>query len=95
MIASTDNGKTWTQVYNPDTYVYGVAADHRQAGRLYLNTFMHHAAFSTDYGASWQRMDGYDFHWGHRPVPDPHSADKIYLTTFGGSVYHGTTSAAQ
>ncbi len=95
VLASTDNGKTWTQVYEPNAYVYGVAADPRRAGRLYLNTFMHHAAFSTDYGASWQRMAGYDFHWGHRPVPDPHSKDKIYLTTFGGSFLYGTPVAAQ
>ncbi|MBW7997620.1 MAG: hypothetical protein FVQ81_13790 [Candidatus Glassbacteria bacterium] len=95
VLASTDNGKTWTQLYRPDAYVYAVAADPRKAGRLYLNTFMHHAAFSADYGASWQRMAGYDFHWGHRVVPDPHSADKVYLTTFGGSFLYGTPVAAQ
>ena len=48
VLASTDNGKTWKQVYEPHSYVYAVAADPRQAGRVYLNTFMHHAAFSTD-----------------------------------------------
>jgi photosystem II stability/assembly factor-like uncharacterized protein len=95
VLASTDNGKTWTQVYEPDTYVYGVAADPRQPGRVYLNTFQHRAAFSTDFGANWSKMAGYDFHWGHRPVPDPYSDDKVYLTTFGGSVYHGTPIAAQ
>ncbi len=95
VLASTDNGKTWTQVYEPDTYVYGVAADPRQAGRVYLNTFQHRAAFSTDYGENWQNIAGYGFHWGHRPVPDLHSSDKIYLTTFGGSFFHGTPSATQ
>jgi hypothetical protein len=95
VLASTDNGKTWKQVYEPHSYVYGVAADPRQAGRVYLNTFMHHAAFSTDYGRTWKRIEGYDFHWGHRPIPDIHSPDKIYLTTFGGSVFHGTPTAAE
>ena len=32
---------------------------------------------------------GYNFKWGHRVIPDPADAAKIYITTFGGSVWHG------
>ncbi len=26
---------------------------------------------------------------GHRVIPDPRNEDKIFVTTFGGSVWHG------
>ena len=40
-------------------------------------------------GTTWQRIKGYDFKWGHRVVPDPASPDLIYVTTYGGGVWHG------
>ena len=40
-------------------------------------------------------MAGYDFHWGHRAVPDPHEADKVFLTTFGSNVWYGLPIAAE
>jgi hypothetical protein len=45
------------------------------------------------YGATWHTMKGYDFHWGHRPVIDPHDQDKVYLTTSGSSFWHGRAVA--
>ena len=32
---------------------------------------------------------GYNFKWGHRVIPDARRAGMIYVTTFGGSVFHG------
>jgi hypothetical protein len=44
---------------------------------------------SDDYGKTWKKIKGYDFHWGHRVIPDVNNPDKVYLTTFGSSVWHG------
>jgi hypothetical protein len=32
---------------------------------------------------------GYNFKWGHRVIVDPVQPGSIYVTTFGGSVWHG------
>ena len=34
-----------------------------------------------------------DFKWGHRVIHDPNDARMIYITTFGGSVWHGPAVA--
>ena len=89
MLLSEDGGTSWTQVFDPQAYVYDVTVDPERSGRVYLNTFMHAAYWSDDYGRTWTQMAGYDFHWGHRAILDPHNPGKVYLTTFGGSVWHG------
>lgn len=86
---SEDGGLTWTSVFDKDQYVYDVSADPRHKGRFYCNTFSQGAYRSDDYGKTWKRIKGYDFHWGHRVVPDSHHPEKVYLTTFGSSVWHG------
>jgi hypothetical protein len=30
--------------------------------------------------------------WGHRVITDPADAQKIYITTFGGGVWHGSVN---
>jgi photosystem II stability/assembly factor-like uncharacterized protein len=86
---SEDNGKTWRSVFDSTQYVYDVTADAGIPGRLYINTFNKAAYRSDDFGKSWKKIKGYDFHWGQRPVTDPVDKDKIYLTTFGSGVWHG------
>jgi photosystem II stability/assembly factor-like uncharacterized protein len=86
---SEDNGKTWTSIFDRDVYVYDVTADPNHDGRLYCNTFNAAAYRSDDSGKSWNKLTGYDFHWGQRAVIDQNHPDKIYLTTFGSSVWHG------
>ena len=44
---------------------------------------------SRDRGATWQRLRGYTFKWGHRVMPDPLTPDMVYVTTFGGGLWHG------
>ena len=44
---------------------------------------------STDRGKTWTRIQGFNFKWGHRVIPDPRNPAMIYITTFGGSVWHG------
>jgi hypothetical protein len=41
---------------------------------------------SRDFGAHWQRISGFNFNWGHRVVLDRQDWDKVYISTFGGSV---------
>ena len=36
-----------------------------------------------------QIIKGFNFKWGHRAIPDPRDSTMIYITTFGGSVWHG------
>jgi photosystem II stability/assembly factor-like uncharacterized protein len=92
---SEDSGRSWKPIFDPTAFVYGLAVDHRHPGRLYINTFQNAAWRSDDSGESWKRILGYSFRWGHRPVIDPHDPEKIYLTTFGGSVMHGTPRVAE
>ncbi|MGN6490531.1 MAG: hypothetical protein ACTHLE_00940 [Agriterribacter sp.] len=86
---SDDGGKTWSSVFDDKQYVYDVVADARIPGRLYLNTFNKAAYRSDDNGKTWKKIKGYDFHWGQRPVIDPYNTDRLYLTTFGSSVWWG------
>jgi photosystem II stability/assembly factor-like uncharacterized protein len=86
---STDAGKTWRNVLEKDQHVYDVTADPRHPQILYACGFESSAWRSEDRGEHWRRIDGYDFKWGHRVTPDPFDANMIFVTTFGGSVWHG------
>lgn len=63
--------------------------DPRDSKILYACGFSNTAWRSTDAGQTWSRIKGYNFKWGHRVVPDPEYADKVFITTFGGSVWYG------
>jgi hypothetical protein len=86
---SEDGGNTWKSIMDKNQYVYGVTADQWHKGRLYCNTFNQAAWRSDDYGKSWKKIKGYDFHWGQRIIPDRNDHEKIFITTFGSSVWHG------
>jgi photosystem II stability/assembly factor-like uncharacterized protein len=90
IIMSEDGGKTWIQIFDKDQYVYDVTVDPQHRGRIYCNTFCQGAYRSDDYGKTWKKLKDYDFHWGHRVIIDQNDPDKVYLTTFGSSVWHGT-----
>jgi len=87
---SEDRGITWKSIFNEKQYVYDVTADPYHPGRLYANTFNKAAYRSNDYGKTWKKLNGYDFHWGHRVIVDKNDPEKIYLTTYGSSVWHGS-----
>ena len=87
---SEDNGKTWTSIFDKNQYVYDVTVDPYHKGRLYCNTFNRAAYRSDDYGKNWKKLKDYDFHWGQRAIVDRNNPEKIFLTTFGSSVWHGT-----
>ncbi|MFH0759751.1 MAG: hypothetical protein V2B15_20855 [Bacteroidota bacterium] len=86
---SEDGGHTWTSVFDKDQYVYDVTVDPYHPGRVYCCTFNKAAYRSDDYGKTWGKIKGYDFHWGHRVVIDQNDPERIYITTFGSSVWHG------
>jgi photosystem II stability/assembly factor-like uncharacterized protein len=86
---STDGGATWRNVLHDDQHVYDVTIDPHDPNTLYACGFESSAWRSTDRGATWARIRGYNFKWGHRVIPDPLDRSKIYITTFGGSVWHG------
>ncbi len=86
---STDRGGTWRNVLSKDQHIYDVTIDPRDSKILYACGFESSAWRSADQGQTWKRIPGYDFKWGHRVIPDPDHAGKIYITTFGGGVWYG------
>jgi photosystem II stability/assembly factor-like uncharacterized protein len=86
---STDAGATWRNVLSQDQHIYDITGDARQPGVLYAAGFESSAWRSADRGVSWKRIRGFNFKWGHRVIPDPADPASIYITTFGGSVWHG------
>lgn len=86
---SADRGATWRPVLAQDQYVYDVTIDPRDPRILYACGFSSSAWRSADRGETWQRIKGFNFKWGHRVIPDSADPAKIYITTYGGSVWHG------
>jgi photosystem II stability/assembly factor-like uncharacterized protein len=87
---SEDGGSIWRQVLERDRHVYDVTIDPRDARMLYAAGFESSAWRSLDRGEHWTRIPGFNFKWGHRVIPDPEDMQKVYITTFGGGVWHGS-----
>lgn len=88
-----DGGKSWRQVLDRDRHVYDVTIDPRNPNWLYAAGFESSAWRSVDRGEHWTRIPGFDFKWGHRVIPDPADPNSVYITTFGGGVWHGNANA--
>jgi photosystem II stability/assembly factor-like uncharacterized protein len=86
---SADAGRTWRNTLTRDQFIYDVTIDPRNPNILYACGFSSSAWRSADRGETWQRIRGFNFKWGHRVIPDPLDSTKIYITTYGGSVWHG------
>lgn len=87
-----DAGDHWQQCFDERIRVFAAAFDPSRKGTIYINTFQNAAYQSPDFGKSWERIPGYRFKWGHCPVPDPGNPGKLYLTTYGVSVYSGAST---
>lgn len=92
IFVSNDGGKTWRQALDRDRHVYDITIDPRNPKILYASGFESSAWRSIDRGEHWTRIPGFNFKWGHRVIPDPADASSIYVTTFGGSVWHGSVN---
>jgi photosystem II stability/assembly factor-like uncharacterized protein len=86
---SEDGGKSWKQVLDKDRHIYDVSVDPQDSNVLYAAGFESSAWRSADRGLNWSRIPGFNFKWGQRVIPDPLHRDEVYITTFGGSVWHG------
>jgi photosystem II stability/assembly factor-like uncharacterized protein len=84
-----DGGASWRCIFSPASYVYALTWHPVDPGRMILVTFEGAAYSSRDNGNSWSRIKGFDFKCGHRPIVDPFDPEQVYITTFGGSVWHG------
>jgi photosystem II stability/assembly factor-like uncharacterized protein len=84
---STDAGGTWRRVLSEDQHVYDVTIDQSDPRILYATGFEQAAWRSADRGLTWNRIPGFDFKWGHRVMLDPKDHTRLYITTFGGSVW--------
>lgn len=89
---SADAGKSWKQTLERDRHIYDVTIDPRDEKILYAAGFESSAWRSVDRGEHWTRIPGFNFKWGHRVIPDPADANKIFITTFGGGVWHGAVN---
>lgn len=87
---SADGGKSWRRTLERDRHVYDVTIDPRDAKVLYAAGFESSAWRSSDSGEHWKRIPGFNFKWGYRVIPDPEDERKVYITTFGGGVWHGS-----
>ena len=85
---SEDDGEHWTPVLIDDQHIYQITADPRN-GFFYAVGFNSSAYRSEDSGLTWNRIKGYNFKWGQAVIPDPINAEKVYILTFGGGVWHG------
>ena len=84
---STNRGATWRRVFSEDQHIYDVTVDDKDPRTLYATGFESSAWRSVDRGLTWKRIPGFDFKWAHRVVISPLDRTKLYITTFGGSVW--------
>jgi photosystem II stability/assembly factor-like uncharacterized protein len=89
---SEDGGKNWKHVLDRDQHIYDVTVDPRDSKLLYAAGFESSAWVSKDHGEHWMRIPGYNFKWGQRVMPDLEEPGMIYISTFGGGVWHGASS---
>jgi photosystem II stability/assembly factor-like uncharacterized protein len=89
IFVSTDGGAHWRNVLPEAQHVYDVTVDPRVPRVLYACGFDQAVFRSADRGETWARIRGFNFKWGQRVIADPKDASRIYVTTFGGSVWHG------
>jgi photosystem II stability/assembly factor-like uncharacterized protein len=86
---SDDRGASWKPGWTRDQHVYDVTLDAKHPEVLYAAGYESSIWRSADRGKSWKRIPGFNFKWANRVILDPQHEDQIYITTFGGGVWHG------
>ena len=92
---SADGGNTWKNVLDRDQHIYDVTIEPHDTNIVYAAGFESSAWRSNDRGEHWTRIPGYNFKWGHRVMPDLMDPQMIYISTFGGGVWHGPSAGAE
>ena len=87
---SIDGGRKWRQIFDRDRHVYDVTVDPNHPEVVFAAGFESSAWRSADHGEHWARIPGFNFKWAYRVILDPTDRSKVYITTFGGSVWHGS-----
>jgi len=86
---SVDGGVSWLNIFDERVKVYGIQVDPENPAAIYIVTTEHAAYRSMDGGVKWERIRGYHFSYGKNPILDPYDENMMYISTFGGSVFHG------
>ena len=89
---SSNGGKSWKTVLDRDQHIYDVTIDPRNSKILYAAGFQSSAWRSSDGGEHWTRIPGFNFKWAQRVMPDLEDPKMVYITTFGGGVWHGLSA---
>ncbi len=95
LAVSTDGGRNWRWTLTEDHHIYDVTIDPHDSRTLYATGFESSAWISHDRGEHWVRIPGFNFKWGHRVQADPEDAGKVYISTFGGGVWHVPVSGPE
>ncbi|RZU42919.1 hypothetical protein BDD14_4520 [Edaphobacter modestus] len=85
---STDGGRNWRWTLERDRHIYDVTIEPHDRKVLYAAGFESNAWISRDQGEHWNRIPAFNFKWGHRVQVDPEDPAKVYVSTFGGGVWH-------
>jgi photosystem II stability/assembly factor-like uncharacterized protein len=86
---SEDDGKTWKASWTRDQHIYDVTVNPKHVEVVYAAGYESSIWRSGDRGETWKRIPGFNFKWINRVIPDPQNENLIYITTFGGGVWHG------
>jgi hypothetical protein len=84
---TVDGGKTWLRIFDDAIRVNGIAINPRNRQVVALNTFHNAAYLSENGGKTWSRLKGYDFKWGQKAFFHPLRSGRLFLTTYGASVF--------
>ena len=85
---SDDDGQSWKQVLQKDQFIHDLTYDSRN-GKYYACGFSSSAYISNDKGETWVRIKGFNHKLGRRVDLDPLNPELIYISTYGGGVWHG------
>lgn len=91
---SRDGGAHWQLLFAGEQHVYDITRNTANPSELYATGFSGSAWRSTDEGAHWKRIAGFNFKGAHRVIADPVHPGQVYITTFGGGVWHGAGDGA-
>ncbi len=87
---SRDGGANWKALLTVDQHVSTVTRNPANADELYAAGYESSIWHSTDNGAHWRRVPGYNFKAGTKVVPDPRHPGMVYVNTFGGGLWYGS-----